>query len=100
MEAGTRRGPDMGSIDKTVRYGPPNCGFYLRGEHRLIRRHEEALTLSADNTGRWDLRIDLELPDHPEAGRLEEDGTRTFLFPLVFLRKNESRMQFRVYEEE
>jgi hypothetical protein len=100
VEGETGRARHRSGRDRSVRYGPPNCGYYLRGEHRLIRRHEEALTLNADNTARWDLRIDLELPDHPEAGHSEEDGTRTYLFPLVFLRKNESRMQFRVYEEE
>jgi hypothetical protein len=77
----------------------PNCGFYLRQEHRLIRRHEESLLLNVDNTASWTLRIDLELPDHAEAGLPLENGERDFLFPLVYLRKNESRMQFKVYEE-
>lgn len=101
MEAGTGTRPGVGdySIARAGK-GAPNCGWYLRGEHRLIRRHEESLTLNADNTARWDLRIDFELPGHPEAHQPHEDGAHSFLFPLVFLRKNESRMQFRVYEEE
>lgn len=78
----------------------PNCGYYLRGEHRLIRRHEESLSVNSDNTARWKLRVDLELPNHPEA-KTPEAGTENFLFmfPLVYLRKNESRMLFNVFEE-
>jgi hypothetical protein len=80
--------------------GEPNCGYYLRHQHNLIRRHEESLSLSADNTARWGLRIDLELPDHPEALHTGGDDVQSrLLFPLVYLRKNESRMQFSVYEE-
>jgi hypothetical protein len=76
----------------------PNCGYYLRSEHRLIRRHEESLSLNADNTARWKLRVDLELPDHCEA-HVPDGDSFLFMFPLVFLRKNESRMQFGVFEE-
>lgn len=80
-------------------YGKPNCGYYLRQPHRLIRRHEESLFLNPDNTARWELRVDLELPGHPEALHPDGEGGSLFFFPLVYLRKNESRMQFRVYEE-
>jgi hypothetical protein len=76
----------------------PNCGYYLRNEHRLIRRHEESLSLNADNTARWKLRVDLELPDHCEA-HIPDGDACLFMFPLVFLRKNESRMQFSVFEQ-
>ena len=76
----------------------PNCGYYLRSEHRLIRRHEESLSLNADDTARWKLRVDLELPGNREA-HIPDGDACLFMFPLVFLRKNESRMQFSVFEE-
>lgn len=85
--------------ERAPRQGRPNCGYYLRQEHRLIRRHEESIFLNPDNAARWNLRVDLELPKHEEAGLPDSNGERAFLFPLVYLRKNESRMQFRVHEE-
>jgi hypothetical protein len=75
-----------------------NCGYYLRRERNLIRRHLESVSLKADNTADWELRIDFELPAGDEAG-FEDGDERVFLFPLVFLKKNEARINFRVHEE-
>lgn len=100
---GSKPGEVVGDPHEWGPVPPPartsGCGYYLRTDHRLIRRHEEALTLNPDNTAIWRLRVDLELPGEEEAPQPVGDGTYWFLFPLVFLRKNESRMQFRVYEE-
>ncbi len=76
----------------------PTAGYYLRQRHRLIRRHEESLHLNPDHTARWGLRVDLELPGDPDAIHIDGEE-EMFLFPLVYLRKNESRAQFGVYEE-
>jgi hypothetical protein len=77
-----------------------NCGYYLRQRHGLVRRHEESLTLRADNTALWELRVDLRLPGEAEASWRDEHEKRLFLFPLVFLKKNEARMSLKVREED
>ncbi len=76
-----------------------SCGYYLRKRHGLIHRHTETVALQPDHTARWELRIDLELPSDEEARWPGEDGTDTFLFPLVFLKKASARTGFEVRDE-
>lgn len=76
-----------------------SCGYYLRKRHGLIHRHTETIELQPDHTARWQLRIDFELPSDDEARWPGEDGTDTFLFPLVFLKKASSRVGFEVRDE-
>jgi hypothetical protein len=76
-----------------------SCGYYLRKRHGLIHRHTETVELQPDHTARWQLRIDFELPSDEEARWREDDGTDTFLFPLVFLKKASSRVGFEVRDE-
>jgi hypothetical protein len=86
-----------GSNDSNADSASANCGYYLRHEHRLIRRHEESVTLGVDNEATWQLKIDFELPGTEEAC-WEVDGGRVFLFPLAYLKKNEARIRFGVHE--
>lgn len=72
-------------------------GYYLRNEHELIHRHFEQVQLDPDHTAKWRLMIDLELPTHPlPRCREESEGEYLFLFPLVYLKKSDTRTGFRV----
>lgn len=86
-----------------------NCGFYLRQEHRLILRHEESVSLNPDHSALWQLRIDFELPWDEEGGfklgpcngdKDRDGGECIFLFPLVYLKKQEGRIGIKVRDEE
>jgi hypothetical protein len=85
---------------------PANCGYYLRKERDLIHRHVETIDLDLDDTARWRLRIDFELPTHPESywtPQAKDDGEQTeaiFLFPIVFLEKSDVRTGFKVRQED
>src|SRR6187397_2269020 len=76
-----------------------SCGYYLRQRHGLIHRHTEIVGLQPDHTARWELRIDFELPTDEEARWPNGDGTDTFLFPLVFMKKASSRTGFEIRDE-
>jgi hypothetical protein len=77
----------------------PTWGYYLRGEHRLIRRHYESITLCPDNTAFWEMQVDFELPTIRDAG-YEDDSDKPplFLFPLIYLKKADPRIKFNVVE--
>jgi hypothetical protein len=78
------------------------CAFYLAKPHRLIKRHVESIDIEPDNSAKWKLRIDFELPTHSEAfvGELDENGKCHFLFPLAYLPKGETRADFEVRDEQ
>jgi len=75
-----------------------NCGYYLRKRHGLIHRHTEKVALNADHTARWQLKVDFELPSHPDSHH-SEDGRCIFLFPLAFMKKAGERTGFEVRDE-
>ncbi|HVD41455.1 MAG TPA: hypothetical protein VNC16_10700 [Solirubrobacterales bacterium] len=76
------------------------ASFYLGNHHKLIHRHTESMAIRADQTARWTLRIDFELPRAPQAGCGEHNGERIFLFPLLFLRKAQGRTGFEARDEQ
>ncbi len=99
MEAGGQRTDDGRR--------PANCGYYLRQKHDLIHRHVETIDLDLDDTAHWQLRIDFELPTHPESywHPSEKDGDQdilegVFLFPIVYLEKSDVRTGFEVRQED
>jgi hypothetical protein len=98
-----KTGSDLHGQTKASKSGAAidsNCGYYLRRKRGLIRRHLESVSLNADNTALWQLRIDFELPAGKEASFEDPNGDdKIFLFPLVFLKKNEARINFSVHEE-
>ncbi len=79
---------------------PVASGYYLGNRHELIHRHHEAITISPDQTGRWQLTIDLELPEDAEAAYESHDDESNFIFPLIFLKKTEGRTGFGARDEE
>jgi hypothetical protein len=75
------------------------ASFYLGNHHKLIHRHTESMAIRGDQTARWTLRIDFELPRAPEASCGEHNGEAIFLFPLLFLRKAQGRTGFEARDE-
>lgn len=75
-------------------------GYYLGNRHELIHRHHEAITISPDQTGRWQLTIDLELPEDETAAYESHNGESNFIFPLIFLKKTEGRTGFGARDED
>jgi hypothetical protein len=74
--------------------------YYFGRKHRLIHRHLETIVLEADQTASWRLSVDLELPREPDARCGEHDHKCLFLFPLLFLKKSEGRVEFGAREED
>jgi hypothetical protein len=66
-------------------------GYYLGRNHALIHRHRERVSVSPQQTARWELTIDLSLPTDPRAVCGKHNGACQFLFPLMFLKKSEGR---------
>jgi hypothetical protein len=75
-------------------------GFYFEQHRDLIHRHVEALKLHPDQTGHWELTVDLELPTNRSAVCEKHGGENLYLFPLVFLRKAEKDADFTVKRED
>ncbi|MDX6608625.1 MAG: hypothetical protein QOF85_550 [Solirubrobacterales bacterium] len=65
--------------------------YYLGRNHALIHRHRERVSVSPEQTARWELSIDLSLPTEPRARCGKRNGAYQFLFPLMFLKKSEGR---------
>lgn len=88
---------------------PPSAGidsnsgevasFYLGSRHRLIHRHTESMEIKPDQTARWTLTVDFELPRSPDARCGEHNDEALFLFPLLFLRKSQGRTGFEAQDE-
>jgi hypothetical protein len=76
------------------------AGYYMGWEHGLIHRHIETMEINSDQSARWQLMIDLELPNSPEASYASHDGQGHFLFPLLFSKKAEGRTGFGVVAED
>jgi hypothetical protein len=74
--------------------------YFLGRQHRLIHRHLEKVTIASDQTARWQLTIDLELPTDPEAECGVHNGESQFLFPLMYLKKAEGRTGFGASRED
>jgi hypothetical protein len=74
--------------------------YFLGQRHRLIHRHLEKVTIAPDQTARWQLTIDLELPTDPIAECGSHDGESRFLFPLMYLKKAEGRTGFGASQED
>jgi hypothetical protein len=91
--------PDPPSPLGAASEDPAASGYYLGNRHELIHRHHEAITISPDQTGRWQLTIDLELPKDAEAAYEAHDGESNFIFPLFFLKKTEGRTGFGARDE-
>ncbi len=75
------------------------ASYFIGHRHELIHRHTESIDLSVDQTARWRLKIDFELPTARRAQRGRHDGEAMFLFPLLFLRKAEGRTGFEAHDE-
>jgi hypothetical protein len=75
-------------------------GYYFEEKRDQIHRHVEALELHPDQTGHWQLTIDLELPTDRAAICERHGGENLYLFPLVFLRKAEKDANFTVQRED
>jgi hypothetical protein len=94
---GGLRGGAHPSID---RRSAERGSYYFERRHGLIHRHVEAMALDPDQSGRWQLTIDLELPSDKAAICGKQGGERLYLFPLVFLRKSEWDAGFSVQRED
>jgi hypothetical protein len=89
-------GPPSFAIDtRHARAG----GYYLGNSHGLIHRHTERVSLGADESAKWELKIDLALPLDPEARCGTHNGECLFLFPLAFLKKAEGHTGFGARDE-
>lgn len=75
------------------------ASYYLGNQHHLINRHTESVAINGDQTARWTLKIDFELPEAEEARCDEHAGEAMFLFPLLFLRKAQGRTGFEARDE-
>lgn len=75
------------------------ASYYLGHRHHLIHRHTESIAINPDQTARWTLKIDFELPEDEEAHCGEHNGETIFLFPLLFLRKAQGRTGFEARDE-
>ncbi|HEX7245357.1 MAG TPA: hypothetical protein VF245_07325 [Solirubrobacterales bacterium] len=76
------------------------AGYYFGWDHGLVQRHLEAVALNSDQSARWELTIDFELPSSPRASFATFDGQDHFFFPLLFLKKAQGRTGFGVYTED
>lgn len=76
------------------------CAFYFGRRHGLIHRHLETIVLEPDQTASWQLTVDLELPSDEEARCGQDDDKCFFLFPLLFLKKSEGRVEFGARDED
>jgi hypothetical protein len=74
--------------------------YYLGNRHQLIHRHTESIHIKPDQTARWQLKIDFELPPGREAQFASHNGESLFLFPLLFMRKAEGRTGFEARDEQ
>jgi hypothetical protein len=76
------------------------AGYYFARRHGLIHRHYETISVNPDQTARWRLSVDFELPSDPRAhcGKSGED--RRFLFPVLFLRKAQGRTGLSIHGED
>jgi hypothetical protein len=81
--------------EKSARAG----AYYLGSRHQAIHRHTELVHLNPDQSARWRLKVDFELPTAKEAQFGNHDGEGLYLFPLAFLRKAEGRTGFEVIDE-
>lgn len=79
--------------------GARNGAYYFGNRHQLIHRHSESIDLNPDQTARWRLKVDFELPTGREAQCGSHNGEALFLFPLLFLRKAEGRTGFAALDE-
>jgi len=75
-------------------------GYYFEQRRDLIHRHVEALELHPDQSGRWQLTVDLELPADKAAICERHEGENLYLFPLVFVRKAEKEANFTLVRED
>lgn len=75
------------------------ASYYIGNHHQLIHRHTESMAINADQTARWTLKIDFELPEASAARCGEHNGETFFLFPLLFLRKAQGRTGFEARDE-
>jgi hypothetical protein len=73
--------------------------YYLGNRHQVIHRHTELVHLNADQSARWRLKVDFELPTEKKAQYGSHNGEGLYLFPLVFLRKSEGRTGFEAVDE-
>jgi len=76
------------------------ASYYLGHRHHLIHRHTESIAINPDQTARWTLKIDFELPEDEDAHCGEHNGETIFLFPLLFLRKAQGRTGFEARDEQ
>lgn len=65
----------------------------------MIQRHTEVVDLNPDQSARWRLRVDFELPIDKKAQCGSHNGECLYLFPLAFLRKSEGRTGFEAVDE-
>ena len=73
--------------------------YYLGNRHQVIQRHTELVQLNPDQTAKWRLKVDFELPTEREAQFGSHNGESLYLFPLAFLRKAEGRTGFEAVDE-
>lgn len=73
--------------------------YYLGNQHQVIQRHTEIVHLNPDQSARWRLKVDFELPTEREAQCGSHNGESLYLFPLIFLRKAEGRTGFEAVDE-
>jgi hypothetical protein len=75
-------------------------GYYFRQRHGAIHRHTETVSINADHTAHWQLKVDLELPTDKTAKCLQLSDECVFLFPLAFLKKSDPRTGFKVEDRD
>lgn len=95
LAAAARRNGSAGITDRGARKG----AHYLGNRHQLIHRHTESVDLNPDQTARWRLRVELELPTARDAQCASVGDEAIFLFPLLYLRKAEGRTGFEAQDE-
>lgn len=82
--------------DKGARRG----AYYLGNRNQPIHRHTESIDLDADQSARWGLAVDFELPADREPQCGAHNGEALYLFPLLYLRKAEGRTGFTAVDEQ
>jgi hypothetical protein len=93
---GSDRRASAGISDKEARKG----AHYFGNRNQPIHRHTESIDLSADQSARWGLAVDFELPTDREAQCGAHNGEALYLFPLLYLRKAEGRTGFTAVDEQ
>ena len=96
VSAATTKRTSAAISDKSARKG----AYYLGNEHSSIHRHSESIHINPDQTARWKLKIDFELPIKRAAQCGTHNDEGLFLFPLLFLRKAVGRTGFQVMDEQ